>query len=66
MAYCNDKARVKRVANLAAELASRFGAHLIGLSVSPPPTSYSSGHAWGTGPHRRRCAKVGTKKTVRT
>jgi hypothetical protein len=36
MAYCNDKARVKRVANLAAELASRFGAHLIGLSVSPP------------------------------
>jgi len=36
LAHCNDKARVKRVANVAAELARRFGAHLIGLSVSPP------------------------------
>ena len=34
--HCNDKRRVARVANVAAELASRFGAHLIGLSVSPP------------------------------
>jgi nucleotide-binding universal stress UspA family protein len=36
LAHCNDKARVARVANVAAELASRFSAHLIGLSVSPP------------------------------
>jgi nucleotide-binding universal stress UspA family protein len=36
LAHCNDKARVARVANVAAEIASRFSAHLIGLSVSPP------------------------------
>jgi len=33
--HCNDKRRVARVATVAAELASRFSAHLIGLSVSP-------------------------------
>jgi nucleotide-binding universal stress UspA family protein len=33
--HCNDKRRVARVASAAAELASRFNAHLIGLSVSP-------------------------------
>jgi nucleotide-binding universal stress UspA family protein len=36
LAHCNDKARAARVASVAAELASRFSAHLIGLSVSPP------------------------------
>jgi hypothetical protein len=33
--HCNDKRRVVRVATAAAQLASRFSAHLIGLSVSP-------------------------------
>jgi nucleotide-binding universal stress UspA family protein len=36
LAHCNDKARVARVASVAAQLASRYSAHLIGLSVSPP------------------------------
>src|SRR5690348_5444805 len=33
--HCNDKRRVARVATVASELATRFGAPLIGLSVSP-------------------------------
>jgi nucleotide-binding universal stress UspA family protein len=36
LAHCNDTRRVTRVAGVAAELAERFGAQLIGLSVSPP------------------------------
>jgi nucleotide-binding universal stress UspA family protein len=36
LVHCNDKRRVARVAGLAAELAERFEAHLIGLSVAPP------------------------------
>jgi nucleotide-binding universal stress UspA family protein len=36
LAHLNDKRRVARIANVAAQLASRFGAHLIGLSVAPP------------------------------
>jgi nucleotide-binding universal stress UspA family protein len=36
LAHCNDSRRVVRLANVAGEIASRFGAHLIGLSVAPP------------------------------
>jgi nucleotide-binding universal stress UspA family protein len=36
LAHCNDKRRVTRIAKVAAELAERFGAHLVGLSVAPP------------------------------
>jgi nucleotide-binding universal stress UspA family protein len=36
LAHCNDTRRVTRVASVAAELAERFGAQLIGLSVAPP------------------------------
>jgi nucleotide-binding universal stress UspA family protein len=36
LTHCNDRRRVTRVATVAAELAERFGAQLIGLSVSPP------------------------------
>jgi len=36
LVHCNDKRRVSRIAAVAVELADRFDAHLIGLSVSPP------------------------------
>ena len=36
LAHCNDKRRIKRLAGAAVEVADRFGAHLIGLSISPP------------------------------
>ena len=36
LVHCNDKRRVARIAAVAVELADRFDAHLIGLSVSPP------------------------------
>ena len=35
LVHCNDKRRVARITKVAVELADRFGAHLIGLSVSP-------------------------------
>ncbi len=36
LVHCNDPRRVARVSGAAVEIADRFGAHLIGLSVSPP------------------------------
>jgi nucleotide-binding universal stress UspA family protein len=36
LAHCNDKKRVGRTVGAAVELAERFDARLIGLSVSPP------------------------------
>jgi nucleotide-binding universal stress UspA family protein len=36
LVHCNDKRRVERILGAAVELADRFQAHLIGLSVSPP------------------------------
>jgi nucleotide-binding universal stress UspA family protein len=36
LVHCNDKKRVGRIVEAAAEVAERFQAHLIGLSVSPP------------------------------
>jgi nucleotide-binding universal stress UspA family protein len=36
LVHCNDLRRVARVTGAAVEIADRFGAHLIGLSVSPP------------------------------
>lgn len=36
LVHCNDKRRVARIAAVAVDLADRFDAHLIGLSVSPP------------------------------
>ncbi len=36
LVHCNDKRRIERVVGPAVELAERFGAHLIGLSVAPP------------------------------
>ncbi len=36
LAHINDKRRLGRIGNVAAELANRFGAHLVGLSVAPP------------------------------
>ena len=36
LAHCNDKRRIARVTGIASELAARFGAHLVGLSVAPP------------------------------
>jgi nucleotide-binding universal stress UspA family protein len=36
LVHCNDPRRVARVTGAAVEIADRYGAHLIGLSVSPP------------------------------
>src|SRR5262245_25873014 len=36
LVHCNDKKRVGRTVGAAVELAERFQAHLVGLSVSPP------------------------------
>ena len=36
LVHCNDKRRVERIVGGAVELAERFQAHLIALSVSPP------------------------------
>lgn len=36
LVHCNDLRRVARVTGAAVEIADRFGAHLIGLSVAPP------------------------------
>jgi nucleotide-binding universal stress UspA family protein len=36
LVHCNDKQRVSRTVGAAGELAERFQAHLVGLSVSPP------------------------------
>jgi hypothetical protein len=34
--HCNDKDGITRVVEPAAQVAAQFGAHLIGLSVTPP------------------------------
>jgi nucleotide-binding universal stress UspA family protein len=36
LVHCNDLRRIARVTGAAVEIADRFGAHLTGLSVSPP------------------------------
>lgn len=36
LVHCNDKDGIARVVEPAAEVAAQFGAHLIGLSVTPP------------------------------
>jgi nucleotide-binding universal stress UspA family protein len=36
LVHCNDKKRISRIAGAAVELAERFQAHLVGLSVAPP------------------------------
>lgn len=36
LVHCNDKKRVGLIVDAAVELAERFQAHLVGLSVSPP------------------------------
>lgn len=36
LVHCNDKKRAERILGAAVELAERFQAHLVGLSVSPP------------------------------
>jgi nucleotide-binding universal stress UspA family protein len=36
LVLCNDKDRVSQVAEPAARVAAQFGAHLVGLSVTPP------------------------------
>ena len=36
LVHCNDKDRVSQVAEPAARVAAQFGAHLVGLSVTPP------------------------------
>lgn len=36
LVHCNEKKRVARIVGAAVELAERFQAHLVGLSVSPP------------------------------
>jgi nucleotide-binding universal stress UspA family protein len=36
LVHCNDRRRVERILGVAVEVADRFQAHLIGLSVSPP------------------------------
>jgi nucleotide-binding universal stress UspA family protein len=36
LVHCNDKKRVSRIVGAAVELAERFQAHLVGLSVAPP------------------------------
>jgi nucleotide-binding universal stress UspA family protein len=36
LVHCNDKDRVAQVAEPAARVAAQFGAHLVGLSVTPP------------------------------
>jgi nucleotide-binding universal stress UspA family protein len=36
LVHCNDKKRVSRTVGAALELAKRFQAHLVGLSVAPP------------------------------
>lgn len=41
--HCNDKARLPRILGPALEVASAFGAHLTGLSVTPPPILIPAG-----------------------
>jgi nucleotide-binding universal stress UspA family protein len=36
LVHCNDKDRVSQVVEAAARVAAQFGAHLVGLSVTPP------------------------------
>ena len=36
LVHCNDKDRVAHLAEFAAQVAAQSGAHLIGLSVTPP------------------------------
>jgi hypothetical protein len=44
LVHCNDKKRVARTIGAAVELAERFQAHLIGLSISPPATVVPAVH----------------------
>jgi hypothetical protein len=43
LVHCNDLRRVARVTGAGVEIAGRFDAHLIGLSVSPPVHLVSAG-----------------------
>jgi nucleotide-binding universal stress UspA family protein len=43
LVHCNDKARLSRVLDHAAEVAGAFQAHLIGLSVTPPAVIVPAG-----------------------
>jgi nucleotide-binding universal stress UspA family protein len=43
LVHCNDRRRIARVAEAAAEVAHRFQAHLIGVSVTPPVAIIPSG-----------------------
>lgn len=43
LVHCNDRRRVVRVAEAAAEVAHRFRAHLAGISVAPPVAVIPSG-----------------------
>lgn len=43
LVHCNDKRRIKRLVEAASEVASRFNAHLIGLSISPPVFVFPAG-----------------------
>lgn len=36
LVHCNNEDRVSQVAEPAARMAAQFGAHLVGLSVTPP------------------------------
>ena len=36
LVHCNDKDRIAHVAEPAAQVAAQFGAHLVGLSITPP------------------------------
>src|SRR5882672_6689612 len=43
LVHCNDKRRIARVTEAAADVAHRFQAHLVGVSVTPPPAIIPSG-----------------------
>ena len=43
LVHCNDRRRIKRLVEAAGEVASRFNAHLIGLSISPPVFVFPGG-----------------------
>jgi nucleotide-binding universal stress UspA family protein len=43
LVHCNDRQRLSRLLDPAARLSAAFGAHLIGLSVSPPITVIPAG-----------------------
>ncbi len=36
LVHCNDKTRMRRLLGPALDVAARFGAHLVGLSIAPP------------------------------